>query len=92
MPTPSKLIKLTLFVHRKPSLSVQQFEHYWTHEHPKALSVFNDRLGQPIRRYIQCHRNPANSVNGREKMGSIFGKDSELDKGYEAVVEVWFDR
>lgn len=88
----SGLVKLTLFVHRKPSLSRDEFEHYWTHEHPKALSAFNERLGRPFRRYIQCHRNRPVASEGQEAMKGVFGAESALDDGYEAVVEVWFDR
>jgi len=88
----SKLVKLTLFVHRKPYLSVKDFENYWTHKHPKALSAFNDKLDRPIRRYIQCRRNPASPSDGAGEMEKVFGKDTELNQGYEAVVEVWFDR
>ena len=88
----SSLVKLTLFVHRKPSLSKDEFEDYWTNEHPKALSAFNDKIGRPIKRYIQCHRNKELAAKGQEEMAGIFGEGSGLDVGYEAVVEVWFDR
>ena len=88
----SSLIKVTLFVHRKLSLSKDEFENYWTNEHPKALSAFNDKLGRPIRRYIQCHRNPTIPFRGQKQMERVFGRENVLDEGYEAVVEVWFDR
>ncbi len=88
----SQLIKLTLFVQRKPSLSRSEFERYWADEHPKALSAFNDQIGRPIVRYIQCHRNLASPSAGQERMKDVFGEENAFDEGYEAVVEVWFDR
>lgn len=87
----STLVKLTLFVHRKPSLSVQESEHYWQNEHPKALAAYNDKIGRPIVRYIQCHRNDRDVKQGQGEMRDVFG-ESHLDEGYEAVVEVWFNR
>lgn len=87
----SELVKLTLFVHRKPDLTADEFEHYWQHEHPKALAAYNDRIGRPIVRYIQCHRNPPDAKRAQREMSDVFGK-THLDDGYEAVVEVWFTR
>jgi hypothetical protein len=92
-PKHSELIKLTLFVHRKPSLSIEEFEQYWTYEHPKALASFNEKIGCPIRKYVQCHRNPDKIAQGNKVMGdAVFGGSNEFDQSYEAIVEVWFDR
>lgn len=88
----SKIVKLTLFVHRKPDMSVQDFEHYWTHTHPKALARFNEKVGQPIVKYVQCHRDPSTPSQGNSTMADIFGSENQLDQGYEAIVEVWFER
>ena len=87
----SSLVKLTMFVHRKPSLSVDEFEHYWQYEHPKALAAYNDKLGRPMVKYVQCHRNPPDAKRAQAEMSDVFGK-THLDDGYEAVVEVWFKR
>ena len=88
----SKIVKLTLFVHRKPDMSVEDFEQYWTHTHPKALARFNEKVGRPIVKYVQCHRNPSIPSQGNSTMADIFASENELERGYEAVVEVWFER
>jgi hypothetical protein len=87
----SSLVKLTMFVHRKPTMSIPKFEHYWQHEHPKALAAYNDMIGRPIVRYVQCHRNSPAARHGQEAMHEVFG-ETHLDDGYEAVVELWFTR
>jgi len=71
------MLKLTIFVVRKPGLSFDEFDTYWKTKH-KAVIEQTHEFNRHIRRYTQCHA---------VRSDAIFGEKSK----YDGIAELWFD-
>ena len=50
------MIKLVYCVHRRPGLSVEEFQRYWLEDHGALVRSLRDAL--PLKRYVQSHALP----------------------------------
>lgn len=80
------MIKLTYCLHRLPSLTREEFQHYWRETHAPLVAAAKDALG--IRRYVQCH-----TVDSAVAEGTADGRGMPHGEGedYDGVAELWFD-
>jgi uncharacterized protein (TIGR02118 family) len=76
------MIKLTFCLHRLPSLSRDEFQHYWHEKH--APLVAKHRAALCIRRYVQLHT-AATAFNDAIREGR------SAPEGYDGVAELWWD-
>lgn len=70
------MIKLTIFVARKPTLSFEEFDSYWRTKHRKVIEDTHT-FNRHVKKYVQCHAVPSDT---------IFGSDSKFD----GIAELWF--
>lgn len=80
------MIKLTYCLHRLPSLTREEFQHYWRTNHAPLVLAAREALG--IRRYIQQHTVDSSiGAANNEGRGIPYGDGEDFD----GVAELWFD-
>ncbi|MDA0822012.1 MAG: EthD domain-containing protein [Proteobacteria bacterium] len=71
------MIKITIFVVRKASLTFEEFDTYWREKHAPLIKSVKD-FSRHVRKYVQSHR--ASSDVPFAQQGD-----------YDGVAELWFD-
>lgn len=76
------MIKITFCLRRKPGMSLEEFQQYWSENHAPLVQQHAGALH--IKRYVQTHASdtPLNGVL-RESRGG--------PEPYDGVAEIWFD-
>jgi uncharacterized protein (TIGR02118 family) len=76
------MIRVEFMIRRKAGLSLEEFQHYWLHEHGPLVASFQRHLG--IIRYVQSHRldDPLNDRLAASRGG--------MEPPYDGVAELWF--
>ena len=76
------MIKITFCLHRRPTLSREEFFDYWLNKHGPLVRSHRETL--KIRRYVQLH-----SLTGE------FGEQARAARGapepFDGVAELWWD-
>ena len=75
------MIKLVYCLRRLPTLSFEQFSHYWMTEHAALVRRHAPTLG--ILRYVQCH------ATAREANAELRSNRNLLEP-YDGVAEIYF--
>ena len=70
------MIKLSVFLTRRPGISHQQFISYWTNEHARLLLSLEE-FTSAVRRYTQLH-----PVDSSERLPTA---------PYDGIAELWID-
>ena len=70
------MIKLTILVARKPTLTFAEFDEYWRTKHRKVIEDTRE-FNRHVKKYVQCHAISSDT---------IFGSDST----YDGIAELWF--
>ncbi|WP_095013383.1 EthD domain-containing protein [Tsuneonella mangrovi] len=80
------MLKLTLCVHRLPSLTREEFQKHWRENHAPLVRAAAEALG--IRRYVQSHTFEHPIADGTaQARGMVHGDDVDFD----GLAELWFD-
>ncbi|WP_284126243.1 EthD domain-containing protein [Parerythrobacter aestuarii] len=79
------MLKLTYCLHRLPSLSREEFQHYWRGTHAPLVKAAAPHLG--IERYVQSHTEEHAVVAATAAGRGIPVGDGEE---YDGVAELWF--
>ena len=80
------MIKLTFCLHRKPGLSIEEFQDYWLNKHAPLVKSHAKALR--IQRYLQTHSSdPAFSDGVRKPRAGDQIKAPEI---FDGVAQLWF--
>lgn len=80
------MIKLTFCLHRKPSLTIEEFQNYWLNKHAPLVKSHAKALR--IQRYIQTHSSdPAFSDGVRKPRADDQNNPPEI---FDGVAQLWF--
>ncbi|MFT4561873.1 MAG: hypothetical protein ACI9BW_001615 [Gammaproteobacteria bacterium] len=71
------MIKITIFVARKASLTFEEFDTYWREKHAPLIKSVTD-FSRHVRKYVQSHRTSS-------------GVPLAQEADYDGVAELWFD-
>ncbi len=78
------MLKFVYVLHRKPGMTLEEFQQYWLDHHGPLVKGFAATLG--IQRYIQVHTRPAQSARLADPIRG------EMGEPFDGVAELWFDR
>lgn len=76
------MIKLVFCLHRRPELSREEFQNYWSTKHAPLVASHADTLR--IRRYVQVH-------TGDEAINDALRASRRGPQSYDGVAELWWD-
>ena len=71
------MIKLIVAIHRRPGMTVADFQDHWRQQHAKLVAE-NPATQRYIRKYVQCHTLPSEYQQG--------------EVAFDGTAEIWFDR
>ena len=77
------MLKLIYCLHRKPELSVEEFQRYWREVHAPLVAERAELLG--IKRYIQAH------TAVPEVIPVFQARNGGSPEPYDGVAEIWFE-
>lgn len=81
------MIKLTFCLHRKPGLTLEEFQDYWLNNHAPLVKSHAKALR--IQRYVQAHSSdPAFSDAVRKPRAGDLNKAPEI---FDGVAQLWFN-
>jgi len=70
------MIKLIVAIHRRPDMTVKDFQGYWRNNHA-CLVRENPATKRYIRKYVQCHTRLSEYEQG--------------EAAFDGTAEIWFD-
>jgi len=70
------MIKLIVAIHRRPEMSVENFQTHWRTRHAQLIKG-NPATRRYIRKYVQCHTMPDQYALG--------------EVAFDGTAEIWFD-
>lgn len=78
------MIRLTFLLRRKPEQSLEEFQHYWLHEHGPLVASHANHLN--LLRYVQVHTldDPINAAMNEARGG-------KMESPYDGVAELWWE-
>ena len=78
------MIRLTFLLRRKPEQSLDEFQHYWLHEHGPLVASHANHLN--LLRYVQVHtlHDPINEAMNK-------GRGGKMETPYDGVAELWWE-
>ncbi len=78
------MIRLTFLLRRKPEQSLEEFQHYWLHQHGPLVASHADHLN--LLRYVQVHTldDPINDAMNKARGG-------KMEAPYDGVAELWWE-
>ena len=77
------MVKLVFCCHRKPELSLEEFQRYWLESHGPLVRSLRDAIPS-MKRYVQSHTVPG-ALNAAVRAGR------GTDEPFDGITEVWFD-
>lgn len=77
------MVKIVFCLRRRPHLSREEFQAYWSTHHAPLVAERARRLG--IRRYVQSHTISDPKLNG------LADQRGTQELPYDGVAELWFD-
>lgn len=78
------MIKLTFCLRRRPDLSREEFQRYWSEVHAPLVAERAEVLG--IRRYVQVHTSDLAGLHE-----AFQRRNGGAPEPYDGVAELWFD-
>ncbi len=77
------MIRLVFALRRQPQLSLEEFQHYWLHQHAPLVASFTEDL--KILRYVQTHTlADADNAGAQRARGN-------MEPHYDGVAELWWE-
>ncbi len=78
------MIRLTFLLRRKPEQSLEEFQHYWLHEHGPLVASHAKHLN--LLRYVQVH-----TVDDPINEGMNKARGGKMEAPYDGVAELWWE-
>ena len=78
------MVKLTFCLHRLPTLSFEEFSHYWGAVHAPLVAARAPLLG--IRRYVQVR-----TVDAPALHAALQRRNGGAPEPFDGIAELWFD-
>ena len=70
------MIKLIVAIHRRPDMSVEDFQDHWRKQHARLVKE-NSATQRYIKKYVQCH-----TLQDEYQQGEV---------AFDGTAEIWFD-